>query len=64
MNEQYTASVYTGSEQFAKQVGNDLDELYTWMLIQGNVHFGDVHGEIIDNKTKKTLRTFRKCAIE
>ena len=64
MNELYTAAVYTGDEQFAKQDGNDLDELYTWMLIQGSIYFGDVHGEIIDNNTKKTIRTFRKCAIE
>jgi hypothetical protein len=64
MNEQYTASVYIGDEQFAKQAGNDIDELYTWMLIQGTGRFGDVHGEIIDNKTKKTVRTFRKCPIE
>jgi hypothetical protein len=64
MNEQYTASVYCGEEQIAKQAGVDVDQLYTWMLIQVNGHFGDIHGDIIDNKTKKTIRTFRKCAIE
>lgn len=64
MNEKYTASVYSEEEQFAKKGGNDVDELYTWMLIQVNGHFGDIHGKIIDNKTKKIIKVFRKCAIE
>ncbi len=65
MSEQeYTASVYCSEEQIAQQEGNDIDELYTWMLIQGNSHYGDIHGEIIENKTQKTIRTFRKSAIE
>ncbi|MFT4059738.1 MAG: hypothetical protein QM652_09335 [Legionella sp.] len=64
MNEQYTASVYCGEEQIAKQTGANVDELYAWMLVQVNEHFGDIHGEVIDNKTKKTVRAFRKCPIE
>lgn len=64
MNEQYTVTVYSGDEMFAEKVGNDVDELYTWMLIQVNGNFGDIHGKIIDNKTKKTIKAFRKSAIE
>lgn len=64
MNEQYTASVYCSEEQIASQVGDNIDELYTWMLIQGSGNIGDIHGEIIDNLTQKTVRTFRKAAIE
>lgn len=64
MNEKYTASVYCSEEQIAQKTGNNVDELYTWMLIQVNGHFGDVHGEIIDNTTTKTIKTFKKSAIE
>lgn len=64
MDEQYTATIYAGNEQIAKQVGNDIDELYTWMLIEVNGHFGDIHGEIIDNDTKQSIKAFRKSAIE
>lgn len=64
MNEQYTASVFCGEEQIAQKVGNDIDVLYTWMLTQGCVHMGDIHGKIIDNETQKIIRTFRKSAIE
>ncbi len=48
----------------ATQTGDDLDQLYTWMLIQVNGHFDDIRGEIIDNTTNKTVRTFRKAPIE
>ncbi|MBN9230149.1 MAG: hypothetical protein BGO90_02240 [Legionella sp. 40-6] len=64
MNEQYTAAVYCGHEQIAKQEGKDVDALYTWMLTQVNGHFGDIHGTIVENSTQKTVRTFRKSAIE
>lgn len=64
MSKTYTAFVYTGKELLATQVGSDLDDLYAWMLIQGNGHFGDVHGEIIENKTTKIIRTFRKASEE
>jgi hypothetical protein len=34
------------------------------MLIQVNGTYSDIHGEIVDNKTKKTVRAFRKAPIE
>ncbi|MGC1182709.1 hypothetical protein [Legionella sp.] len=64
MNDKYTAIVYTGKELLAKQVGNNIDELYAWMLIQGSGNFADIHGEVIDNKSKKIVKTFRKSSIE
>lgn len=64
MNERYTAIVYCNQEQIAIQAGNDIEQLQTWMLIQVNGYFGDIHGEVVDNKTKKIVKTFRKCAIE
>ncbi|MCE0723285.1 MULTISPECIES: hypothetical protein [Legionella] len=64
MSEQFTANVYCKEERIATQTGNDIDQLYTWMLIQVNGHFDDIRGEIIDNQTKNTVRTFRKAPIE
>ena len=64
MNEQFTASVYCKEERIASQTGNDLEQLYTWMLIQVNGYFDDIRGEIMDNKTKKIVRTFCKAPIE
>ncbi|RUR28753.1 hypothetical protein [Legionella qingyii] len=64
MSKQFTAHVYCKEERVATQTGDDLDKLYTWMLIQVNGHFDDIRGEIIENKTNKTVRTFRKAPIE
>lgn len=64
MNEQFTATVYCKDERIAIQTGDDVDKLYTWMLIQVNGTYSDIHGEIVDNKTQKTVRAFRKAPIE
>lgn len=64
MNAQYTATLYSGEEQFAKQIGNNVDELYTWMLIHANGHAGELHGKIIDNQSQEILKTFRTAPIE
>ncbi|KTD73697.1 hypothetical protein [Legionella tucsonensis] len=64
MSEQFTANVYCKEERIATQTGNDIDQLYTWMLIQVNGHFDDIRGEIIDNQTNNIVRTFRKAPIE
>lgn len=64
MNEQYIATVYCRDEKMAVQWGNDVDQLYAWMLLQVNGSFGDIRGEIIDNQTNKIIRTFRKAPIE
>lgn len=64
MNEQFTAIVYCKDEKIATQTGNDLDKLYTWMLIQGNGYFSEIRGEIIDNQSQKIIRSFRKTSVE
>jgi hypothetical protein len=64
MNEQFTASVYCKTERIAIKAGNDVDKLYAWMLIQVNGNYSDIHGEIVDNITNKTVRVFRKAPIE
>jgi hypothetical protein len=64
MDKQFTATVYCQNEAIASKAGDDLDKLYTWMLIQVNGHSNDIRGEIIDNQTHAILRTFCKTAIE
>lgn len=64
MSKLFTAHVYCKEARIATQTGENLDKLYTWMLIQVNGHFDDIRGEIIDNDTNQTVRTFRKAPIE
>ena len=60
----FTAKVYCNEEKIAYQSGDDIELLHAWMLGQVKDNFGDVHGKIIDNKTKKIVRTFRKSDVE
>ena len=64
MDDLYSAKVYCNEEVIAHKTGDDIEQLYIWMLGQTGGNFGDVHGEIIDNKTKKIIKTFRKSDIE
>jgi len=60
MKLRYTAKMYFDNDEIAHQDGDDIDELYNWMLIKANGKFGNVNGEIIDNKTDKVVKGFRK----
>lgn len=64
MNEQFTAIVYYKDEQIATRPGNDIDKLYAWMLIQANGYVSEIRGEIIDNSSKKIIRSFCKTSVE
>lgn len=61
MKHHYTAKIYFGQNETEQQSGDDADELYNWMLMKTQGAFGNYHGEIIDNKTKKVVRAFRKA---
>lgn len=56
----YTAKIFFDQDEIEHEDGNDIDELYNWMLIKAQGKFGNLRGEIIDNKTKKVVKTFRK----
>lgn len=60
MSFRYTAKIYFDDEEIAHESGNDLDELYNWMLIKAQEKFGNLNGEIIENKTGKVVKAFRK----
>ena len=56
----YTAKIYFNEREVAHESGNDIDELYTWMLMKTQGKFGNFNGEITDNKTGKVVKSFRK----
>lgn len=56
----YTAKIYFDKEAVAHESGDDVDELYNWMLIKTQGMFGNFHGEIVENKTGKVVKAFRK----
>jgi hypothetical protein len=60
----YTAKIYHANDEIEDCTGDDLDELYTWMLAQAEGKFGSVRGEIIDNKTNKVVKQFRKAPFD
>ena len=61
MGFKYTAKIYFDEGEIAHESGNDADELYTWMLMKAQGKFGNFNGEIIDNKTGKVVKSFRKA---
>lgn len=57
----YTAKIYFDEGEVAHESGNDVEELYNWMLLKAQGKFGNFNGEIIDNKTHKVVKSFRKA---
>lgn len=57
----YTAKLYFDDEEIAHESGDDIEELYTWMLVKTQEKFGNYNGEIIDNKTQEVVRQLRKA---
>jgi hypothetical protein len=64
MQAKYTANAYCNEEQIATKEGDDIEELQAWMVMQADGNFGDVHGEIIDNKTHEIVKTFQKTYLD
>jgi hypothetical protein len=56
----YIATIYFDEDEVAHESGNDVEELYSWMLTKAQGKFGNFSGEIIDNKTGKVVKSFRK----
>jgi hypothetical protein len=61
MGAHFTARIFLEKEEVTHQDGEDANELYTWMLARADGVFGNCHGEIIDNYTKKVIQQFRKA---
>jgi hypothetical protein len=57
----YIAKIHFDDEEIASESGDDIDSLYNWMLMQTQGKFGNFSGEIIENKTGKMVKAFRKA---
>ncbi|CEK09748.1 hypothetical protein [Legionella hackeliae] len=64
MNHHYTAKIYSNNEEIAQKSGDDIDDLYIWMLTYHNGNGCGTHGEIFDNITEEVVRKFKKSPIE
>lgn len=64
MTLRYTAKLYFDEGEIDHEQGDDIDELYNWMLLKTQGKFGNFNGDIIDNKTKKVIKSFRKAPPE
>lgn len=60
MNAHYKATIYVDKGEVAHEEGDDIDVLYRWMLTKTQGKFGNFHGEIIEKKTGKVVKSFRK----
>ena len=60
MEFRYTAKIYVDEGEVESESGDNADELYTWMLMKTQGKFGNLNGEITDNKTGKVVHSFRK----
>ena len=56
----YIAKLYIDKDEIDHESGDDLDELYNWMLVKAQGKFGNLSGEITDTKTHKVVKAFRK----
>lgn len=61
MSHKYTAKLYIGDEEIEDKSGENLDDLYSWLLSQAEDKFGNAHGKIIDNQSNQVVREFRKA---
>ncbi len=61
MKHRYTARIFLEKDEIEGGYGDDLEDLYTWMLAQAEGKFGNVHGEIIDTTTNKVVKKFVKA---
>ncbi|MBI2785595.1 MAG: hypothetical protein HYX60_04515 [Legionella longbeachae] len=64
MSNQYTAKIYVDDVMIADSSGDDVEQLYIWMLAQVNGAPGNIRGEIIENATQNIVRHFKKAPIE
>lgn len=56
----YTANLYVGESIVSSKEGDDENALYEWLLTKAQGVFGDVRGEVVDNKTSKIVQRFKK----
>lgn len=56
----YTAKLYEAEQEIQRKSGDNLDELYVWMLAQAHGKPGNFSGDVINNQTEEVVRHFKK----
>jgi hypothetical protein len=64
MKQTYTANIYSAEKLITSKSGDDIEQLYIWMLAQVEGLSGLIKGEIIDETTQEIVRKFKKAAVE
>lgn len=64
MNIIYTATIFCEEEIIAYKHGEEIEDLYLWMLTQANGKSGSIHGEVVEVRTKTVVRQFRKTSVD
>ncbi|ASQ46365.1 hypothetical protein clem_09070 [Legionella clemsonensis] len=60
----YTARLYFDNSEITTCSGNNLESLFIWMLTQVQGKFGNLHGQITNNKTQAIEKKFRTCSYD
>jgi hypothetical protein len=60
----YIATIYSREDIIATKSGNDVEQLYIWIMLQLDDSFGDIRGEIVDCKTAEVVKTVCKSIVE
>jgi hypothetical protein len=60
MQHKYDAKIYFGEKIVLYTTGDDIEQLYVWMLSNSDKHMGFIHGEIIDNQSHEVVKKFKK----
>ncbi|MDP1603814.1 MAG: hypothetical protein Q8M03_11180 [Legionella sp.] len=64
MELKYIATIYSKEEVIVTRTGNDIEQLYIWIMLQLEDCFGDIRGEIVDCKTDEIVKTVNKSIVE
>lgn len=60
----YTAKIYFDDSEITKRSGDNLEPLFVWMLTQVQGKFGNLSGQVINNKLHLVEREFRACSYD
>ncbi|WED43726.1 hypothetical protein [Legionella cardiaca] len=60
----YTAKLYIDKKTIEERSGNNLEELYIWMMAKAHNQTSHYRGSIINNSTQKIIRNFQTCSLE
>lgn len=60
MKYKYTAKILLGDKVIMSDSGDDLDQLFVWLVTEATEHKEFVNGVIYDNSNHKIIKRFHK----